>query len=51
MKVDATQYLLLSFGLGVWWYTWGVYGFWWGVLYGMCWPVWLGWRLAEALLS
>jgi hypothetical protein len=38
-------------GIGVWWYVWGVYGFWWGVLYGFFWPVWIGFRLAAYLLA
>jgi hypothetical protein len=33
-------------GLGVWWAIWGLKGFWWGVLYGMFWPIWIGYRLA-----
>lgn len=44
-----------SFGLsvagGVWWYVWGVYGFWWGLLYGFFWPVWVGYRLAAYFLG
>jgi len=42
-----------SFGvsLGVWWYVWGVYGFWWGVCYGIFWPVWIGYRVAAYLLG
>lgn len=38
-------------GVGVWWFVWGAKGFWWGVVYGACWPIWLGYRLAERLLS
>jgi hypothetical protein len=37
-------------GLGVWWFVWGAKGFWWGVLYGLFWPVWAGYRLADYLL-
>lgn len=37
-------------GMGVWWFTWGFYGFGWGVLYGTFWPTWIGWRLAQYLL-
>lgn len=37
-------------GMGVWWFVWGLYGFWWGVLYGLFWPVWAGYRLADFLL-
>jgi len=38
-------------GLGVFWGVWGVYGFWWGLLYGFFWPVWFGYRLAMYLLT
>ncbi len=38
-------------GFGVAWHVWSVYGFWWGVLYGAFWPVWLGHRLAGYLLG
>lgn len=41
----------LSVAIGVWWYVWGVYGFWWGVCYGFFWPVWLGFRLAAYALA
>lgn len=37
-------------GFGVWWYVWDIYGFWWGILYGMFWPIWIGYRVAEKLL-
>lgn len=37
-------------GFGVFWYVWGHLGFWWGVLYGACWPVWIGYRIAAWLL-
>lgn len=39
-----------SIALGVFWYTWGLYGFWWGLVYGAFWPMWIGYRLAEYLL-
>jgi hypothetical protein len=42
---------LAGFGLGVWWYVWGVKGFWWGLLYGFFWPIWLGYHVAELLLG
>ena len=38
-------------GVGVFWYVWGLYGFWWGLLYGIFWHVWGGYRLAEFLLK
>lgn len=41
------RYLGVSgIGLGVFWGIWGVYGFWWGLLYGLFWPVWFGYRAA-----
>lgn len=40
----------LGIALGVWWYVWGLYGFWWGVCYGLFWPEWVGYRLAAFLL-
>lgn len=42
---------VLSVAIGVWWYVWGIYGFWWGVCYGFFWPVWLGYRLAAYALA
>lgn len=33
-------------GWGVWWYVWGTKGFWWGVVYGMFWPIIAGFRFA-----
>jgi len=36
-------------GIGVWWFVWGKVGFWTGLLYGIFWPVWVGFRLAEWL--
>jgi len=41
----------MSVSIGVWWYVWGIYGFWWGVCYGFFWPVWLGFRLAAYALA
>jgi hypothetical protein len=38
-------------GIGIWWYVWGIYGFWWGALYGIGWPIWVGFRLAKYLLT
>ena len=40
----------LSVAIGVFWFVWGHYGFWWGILYGLFWPVWLGYRLAHFIL-
>ena len=39
-----------GFGFGVWWFVWGKVGFWWGALYGLFWPIWLGYRIAAILL-
>ena len=50
-ETTPTGKLAIWVGLGVFWFVWGHYGFWWGVLYGLCWPVWAGYRLAEALLG
>jgi hypothetical protein len=41
----------VSIAIGVWWYVWGAYGFWWGVLYGLFWPIWLGFRIAAYLIG
>jgi hypothetical protein len=40
----------VGIGIGVWWYIWGTYGFWWGVLYGVFWEVWVGFKLATYLV-
>ena len=40
----------MGIGFGVWWFVWGVKGFWWGVLYGLCWPIWIGYHMAAWLL-
>lgn len=40
-----------SVSIGVFWYVWGAWGFWWGVLCGLGWPVWLGYRLAKHLVQ
>lgn len=36
-------------GLGVFWYAWGKVGFWWALVYGVFWPTWVGYRIAESL--
>ena len=41
---------VLPVGIGVFWYVWGLYGFWWGLLYGFFWMIWAGYRLAQYLL-
>jgi len=42
---------LAGLGSGVFWFVWGYYGFWWGILYGLFWPMWIGYRIAEYLLA
>lgn len=37
--------------MGVFWYVWGLYGFWWGLAYGLFWQIWLGYRIAAYVLS
>lgn len=37
---------IIPVGVGVFWYVWGVKGFWWGTLYGVFWTIWVGYRLA-----
>lgn len=44
-------FITIEIGVGVWWYVWGLYGFWWGALYGIGWEVWVGYRLASYLLG
>jgi len=46
----VVTYSFSAIGWGVLWYVWGLYGFWWGLLYGVFWQVWVGYRLAEYLL-
>lgn len=41
----------LGFALGIFWFTWSKFGFWWGVLYGLGWLVWCGYRFAEWTLQ
>ena len=43
--------LQTSVTFGVWWNVWGVYGFWWGVWYGLFWEIWVGYKLSEFLLK
>ena len=38
-------------GIGVFWFAWGKFGFGWGILYGIFYQVWFGYRLAEWLLG
>lgn len=40
-----------AIGVGVFWFIWGHYGFWWGVLYGLSWPFWVGYKLAAFLVT
>ena len=43
--------ITIPVSIGVFWYVWGVYGFWWGLLYGGFWEVWVGFRLAHYLIG
>ena len=47
----VSSYSFAAIGVGVWWYVWGIYGFAWGVLYGVFWQIWVGYRLALYLLG
>jgi hypothetical protein len=40
----------LWIAIGIWWYVWGAKGFWWGVIYGLGWEIWVGYKLAEHLM-
>jgi len=42
---------IISVGLGILWRVWDLYGFWWGLLYGMFWEVWIGYRFATWMLA
>ena len=48
-KVSYRTTAFSGFGIGVWWFVWGAKSFWWGVVYGAFWPVWLGYRAAAWL--
>ena len=50
-SVSPYGFLSLEVGIGVWWFVWGVKGFWWGVLYGIGWETWLGYHLAIWLMG
>lgn len=41
---------LFAIGAGVFWAAWSAHGFWWGLLYGLFWVFWVGYRLADYLL-
>jgi len=48
------NYFVYSFppiGIGIFWSAWHHYNFWWGLLYGGFWPVWVGFRFAEWLFK
>lgn len=38
-------------GFGVFWFVWGVHGFFWALLYGAFWPLWVGYRVAALFLA
>ena len=51
---DARASILIArteVALGVLWFVWGAKGFWWGVLYALCWETWVGYRLAAWLFA
>lgn len=52
-KAVKTPRVMISTGIGggVFWHVWTLYGFWWGVLYGLFWQSWVGYRLAVYLLG
>jgi hypothetical protein len=50
-SVSRLGFLSLEVGIGVWWFVWGAKGFWWGVLYGLGWEIWVGYRLAEFFMK
>lgn len=43
--------LQTSVSVGVFWFAWEKFGFLWGVLYGLFWEIWVGYRMAETLLK
>lgn len=46
-----TAWTSSAISIGVWWGVWGLYGFWWGILYGLFWEFILGFKLAAWLLA
>ena len=36
--------------LGVFWAAWNLHGFWWGLIYGLFWPIALGFHATEVFL-
>lgn len=41
----AVVSIVSGIGSGIMWHVWSLYGFWWGVLYGLFWPIWIGYRV------
>lgn len=41
----------VAIGIGVSWAVYPVYGFWWAVAYGLCWEIWIGYRVAAWLVA
>lgn len=37
----------IGIGIGVFWCVWDARGFWWGLLYGSFWPIWVGHHVAS----
>lgn len=38
-------------GWGFMWAVWDVYGFWWALLYGAFWPIWVSYHFARWMLA
>lgn len=49
VTVPAITAIVGCMNFGVFWFVWDAAGFWWAILYGLFWPVWVGYRLAEFL--
>ena len=45
--IKPVQFKFLLVSLGVFWFTWDKYGFWWGLWYWIVWPWHVGYRLAQ----
>ena len=55
MKIERAPYVRVAgfggVGVGVFWIAWTNVGFWWALLYGAFWPVWVGARVASLLFG
>lgn len=45
------MYILSGLGLGVFWATWSIHGFWWALVYGVFAGPWIGYRAAIFFLQ